>query len=53
MRVKIEVIAVIVKLGRAARPTLIATKRYLIGLVQQLYNDINVVIVYFKINGAV
>ena len=53
MRVKIEAIAVIVRLGRVARTTLIATRRYPIGLVQQLYSNINVAIVYSRISSAV
>jgi len=53
MRVKIKVIAAMVRLGRAARTTLMVTRRCPIGLVQQLYNNINVVIIYFRISGAV
>jgi hypothetical protein len=53
MRVKIEVIAVMVRLGRAVRTTLIVTRRCPVGLVQQLYSDINVAIVYSRISGAV
>ena len=53
MQVKIKVITAIIKLGRAVRTTLIATKRYPIGLIQQLYSNINIVIVYSRISGAV
>jgi hypothetical protein len=45
--------AAIVRLGRVVRTTLIVTRRYPIGLVQQLYSNINVVIVYSRISGAV
>ena len=53
MRVKIKAIAIIVRLGRITKITLIATKRYPIGLVQQLYSNINITIIYFRISGAV
>jgi hypothetical protein len=53
MQVKIKAIAAMVRLGRAVRTTLIVTRRCPIGLVQQLYSDINVAIAYFRISGAV
>ena len=53
MQAKIKVIVAIMRLGRAARTTLIITRRYFVGLVQQLYSDINITIVYFKISGIV
>ena len=53
MQVKIEAIAAMVRLGRAARTTLIATRRCPVGLVQQLYSDINIAIVHSRISGAV
>ena len=43
----------IVRLRRAARTTLIATSRCPVGLVQQLYSDINVAIIHSRISGAV
>lgn len=51
MRVKIKAMAAMVRLGRAARTTLMATRRCPVGLVQQLYSDINVAIVHSRING--
>ena len=53
MWVKIKAMAVMMRLGRAARTTLMATRRYPIGLVQQLYSDINIAIVHSRISGAV
>ena len=53
MRVKIKAIAAMVRLGRAARTTLIATRRCPIGPMQQLYSNINVAIVHSRISGAV
>ena len=56
MQVKIKAIAAmaaIVRLGKAAKTTLIATRRYPIGLVQQLYSNINIAIAHSKISGAV
>ena len=50
---KIKAIVVMVRLGRAARITLIVTRRCPVGLVQQLYSDINIAIAYSRISGAV
>ena len=50
---KIKAITAIVRLRRAIRIILIATRRCPIGLIQQLYSNINIVIVYSRISGAV